>query len=302
MCRSRWPLVLLLLAGRAGAEPGRDLDVRAGDAFLHVHAVGPDDASQTIVVIHGGPGLAHDYLLGLARLAGPDRRVVFYDQRGTGASPRPFSRDYSLDAHVADLDAVRRAIAAHKVSLLGHSWGTVVALAYAAAHPEAVASVMLVGMGAPTDAEDRRSFGAGFAARKAALIKAGIVPRSRPARQGDDCMPAFAAVLPVHFADARHPGARHLAGTYHCDVGRATLAAASGWDFRNDLQELTSPLLLVIGDADANYAGLQDTAHLVNPDVLIQAELASCGHFPWIECPQPFFAVVDRFLTQLPRQ
>src|SRR5262249_10942188 len=149
-----------------------------------------------------GPGLAYDYLLPLDRLAGPGRRIIFYDQRGTGRSLRPLSRDYTLGAQVADLDAVRRAVHARKIVLLGHSWGTVVALAYAIAHPDEVASVILVGMGAPSDEEDRRSFGAGFGARKAALMKAGIVPRSRPPPHGDDCMPAFAAVLPVHFADA----------------------------------------------------------------------------------------------------
>ena len=295
-------LALLALAGTVSAEETRDLEVHAGDAMLHVHAVGPEDAARTIVVIHGGPGLAHDYLLPLARLAGAGRRVIFYDQRGAGHSLRPLSRDYSLTAQVADLDAVRRAVHAQRVDLLGHSWGTVLALAYAVAHPDAVESNMLVGMGAPSDDEDRRSSGAGFSARKAALIKAGIVPRSRPAPRGDDCMPAFAAVLPVHFADARHPGARSLAGTYHCDVSRATLAAAAGWDFRSDLQQLTVTLLLVNGDADSNDPGVQVTAALVDPDLLVQAELLDCGHFPWVECPTPFFGVLERFLTQPTRQ
>jgi proline iminopeptidase len=290
----------LAVAAPARADDGRELEVHTGDATLHVRVVGPDHARRTLIVIHGGPGLTYDYLLPLGRLAGADRRVVFYDQRGSGRSLRPLSRDYGLVAQVSDLDAVRRAIGAQKVELLGHSWGTVVALAYAFASPDHLEAVMLVGMGAPTDEEDRRSFGAGFGPRKAALIRAGIVPRTRPPPRGDDCMPAFAAILPVHFADARHPGARQLPGSYHCDVGRATLAAAAGWDFRSDLPQLAVPLLLVIGDADANFDGLKETASLVAPDLLVRAELADCGHFPWIECPAPFYAVLDRFLTQLP--
>lgn len=288
-----------MLAAPARADEARELDVRSRDAILHVVAFGPEDARRTLIVIHGGPGLTHDYLLPLARLAGADRQVVFYDQRGSGRSLRPISREYGLAAQVSDLDAVRRAMGAQKVVLVAHSWGTVVALAYAFSNPDDLDAIALIGMGAPTDEEDRRSFGSGFATRKAALVKAGIVPRNRPPPRGDDCMPAFAAVLPVHFADARHPGARQLAGSYHCDVGRATLAAAAGWDFRNDLRELRTPLLLIIGDADSNYPGLRETASLVDADVLVRAELADCGHFPWIECPAPFYAVLERFLTQL---
>lgn len=292
----------LFVCASAVAAPAaaqmRDLQVSAGEVTLRARVVGSDDAATTIVVVHGGPGLDESYLWPLAWLAAPDRRVVFYDQRGAGGSTRPASGDYGLAAQVADLDAVRREIGAERVHVVAHSWGTVVALAYAEAHPDAVASLILVGMGAPTAAEDNRSFGARFGARKQELIKAGLVPATRPATKGEDCMPAFDAILPAHFADARHPGARRLAGTYHCEVGRATTAAAGNWDFRSLLGGLQVPVLMVIGDADANYPGAVVTARLVPRAELAWGELRACGHFPWIECPQPFFATVIRFLTQ----
>src|SRR5262245_16480663 len=222
----RWTCVLAaaLVASPVGARGDADLDVRTSDGTLRARVVG--EGAETVIVVHGGPGLTHEYLLGLARLGGETRRVVFYDQRGAGDSPRPRSGDYGLEAQVADLDAVRAAAGERRVHVLGHSWGTVVAIAYAVAHPDSVASLILVGMGAPTDAEDRRSFGAAFAARRARLVRDGVVPRVRPAADGDDCMAGFNASLPAHFADARHPGARGLAGTYRCDVARATLRAA----------------------------------------------------------------------------
>src|SRR5262249_38686929 len=237
--------------------------IAAGEVTLRGRVVGSDGAAATIIVVHGGPGLDESYLWPLAWLAAPDRRVVFYDQRGAGGSTPPAPGDYGLAPQVPDLDAVRRDVGAERVHLVAHSWGTVVALAYVAAHPDAVASLVLVGMGAPTAAEDSRSFGARFGARKQALIKAGVVPAARPAQKGEDCMPAFDAILPAHFADARHPGARHLAGTYHCEVGRATTAAAGSWDFRSLLGRLQVPVLMVIGDADANYPGAKVTARLV---------------------------------------
>jgi proline iminopeptidase len=290
-------LVVAVAPGVVRAQ-ARDLAVPSGEVLVHARVVGPSDASSTVLAVHGGPGLDQAYLWPLAWLAAADRRVVFYDQRGTGASTRPVSGDYGLPAQVADLDAVRRAVGAERVHLLGHSWGTVVALAYAAAHPEAVASLILVGMGAPDAAADRRSFGARFGARKAELQRAGLIAKGRPVARGDDCMPVFDAILPVHFADARHPGARRLAGSYHCDVGRLTLAAAGEWDFRSVLSTLPVPFLLVVGDADANFAGARETARLVPPERFSWGELRGCGHFPWIECPEPFFATVLRFLTQ----
>jgi proline iminopeptidase len=296
--RRRAALLVCALAAVPASAQMRDLRVAAGEVTLRARVVGSDAAAATLVVVHGGPGLDQSYLWPLAWLAAPDRRVVFYDQRGAGGSTRPPSGDYGLDAQVADLDAVRRELGADRVLLVAHSWGTVVALAYAAAHPDAVAALILVGMGAPTADEDHRSFGPRFGARKQALIKAGVVPATRPAQSGEDCMASFDAILPAHFADARHPGARRLAGTYHCEVGRATTAAAGGWDFRSLLGSLQMPVLMVIGDADANYPGAVVTARLVSRDQLAWGELRSCGHFPWIECPEPFFATVVRFLTQ----
>lgn len=276
----------------------RDLSVVSGEVTLKARVVGSDGAGQTMVVLHGGPGLDESYLAALTWLAAADRRIVFYDQRGAGGSSRPPSGDYGLPAQVGDLEAVRKAVGADRIHLVAHSWGTVVALAYTAAHPAAVASLILIGMGAPTAAADRRSFGARFGERKAALVRQGVVPAAaRPDRDGDDCMPAFDAILPVHFADARHPGARHLAGSYHCEVGRLTSAAAGDWDFRKLLSSLGVPTLLVIGDADANYAGARETAQLIGPERLAWGELRGCGHFPWIECPEPFFATLIRFLS-----
>jgi pimeloyl-ACP methyl ester carboxylesterase len=294
---------LAVFAGIAAMIPGearaqdRELAVVSGDVTLRARAIGPEAAKTTLVVVHGGPALDAQYLAGLSWLAAPDRRIVFYDQRGAGASTRSARADYGLAAQVADLEAVRESVGADRIHLVAHSWGTVVALAYTGAHPDAVASLILIGMGAPTASSDRRSFAARFAERKAVLIREGVIAAARPAARGDDCMSSFDAILPVHFADARHPGARHLAGTYHCDVGRLTTAGAGEWDFRGLLGSLRVPALLVIGDADANFAGARETARLIGPERLAWGELRACGHFPWIECPEPFFATLIRFLS-----
>lgn len=285
-------LVAVALAGVASGQE-RELDLDAGDTVLHVHAFGPANAPETLLVVPGGPGLSHDYLLSLAALAGPTRSVLFYDPRGSGRSGA--SPDLSLDAQVLDLDAVRKASGAAKVHVLGHSWGTVIALAYTVSFPERVASLVLVGMGAPTAAADRKSFGAAFSARKAQLAKLGVIPKERPSSDGVDCMPSFNATLPVHFADPLHDAARRLAGTFRCGLQGRAIAAAGAWDFRADLGRLDNPMLFLIGDTDANLAGLAETTRLAR--VGITVKLKTCGHFPFLECPETFFPALERFLA-----
>lgn len=107
---------------------------------------GAKGTALPIIAINGGPGLSHAYMVqnDLWERVGRNRFVVLYDQRGTGASKRmQAGAPQSMDAQVADLDAVRQALGLNKVALLGDSYGGLVAMAYAAAHPEHVAKLIL---------------------------------------------------------------------------------------------------------------------------------------------------------------
>jgi proline-specific peptidase len=100
-----------------------------------------------VIVLHGGPAAGEAYMRPYAGLA-TDRQVVTYDQSGCGRSARPENLSlYTLDRYVEELEALRRHLAFDKVVLLGHSWGGVLAPAYAAAHPDRVAGLVLAGTG-----------------------------------------------------------------------------------------------------------------------------------------------------------
>jgi pimeloyl-ACP methyl ester carboxylesterase len=123
---------------------------------LFVRDVGPETA-PVLVVVHGGPGGNHLGLRPLEALA-PERRVILYDQRGTGESDRlPISTAkpeglgrLSLEENVADLEAIRARLGRDRIALIGHSWGGALAVFYAAAHPEHVEKLVVYSGGPET--------------------------------------------------------------------------------------------------------------------------------------------------------
>src|SRR6266852_5877687 len=96
---------------------------------------------ETIVAIHGGPAAAGD-LEPLARRLGAQWRVLEPYQRGSGGRP------LTVATHVRDLDdLIREHCSGRPVILVGHSWGAMLALAYAAEHPTIASALILIGCG-----------------------------------------------------------------------------------------------------------------------------------------------------------
>lgn len=96
-----------------------------------------------VILLHGGPGFSSFYLRGLEAMAN-ERPVVRYDQLGSGKSDKTNdSTLWTIPHFVAELDSLRSALHYDRVHLVGHSWGTILALEYYRAHPEHVASMTL---------------------------------------------------------------------------------------------------------------------------------------------------------------
>lgn len=104
---------------------------------LHLEVHGPTGA-PVVIVLHGGPGLDYRYLLPLRALA-DDYQVVFYDQRGSGLSPRVPKAELTLEQFVAELDAIGCMTSPDApFRLIGHSWGAMLGAAYLRDHGERV--------------------------------------------------------------------------------------------------------------------------------------------------------------------
>ena len=137
-----------LAARRAeAAHPPQGHLLEVDGARVHVLDLGPPgDAEPPVVLLHGNLVTAGDWLAsGVAhRLAGR-RRVLVPDRPGFGHSERPRGRRWGARAQAALLREACRRLGVRRPVVVGHSWGTLVALAWALDAPEAAAGVVLLG-------------------------------------------------------------------------------------------------------------------------------------------------------------
>lgn len=130
---------------------------------LHAQTFG-DPSAPIIIVLHGGPGNDHRSLLKLKELAA-SHLIVFYDQRGAGLSQRVPAEKLTLEAYLEELTGVIEHFAPDtQVTLIGHSWGAILAAAYLGHAPEKISCVVLMEPGYLNAAEnaDWRQTGSRF--------------------------------------------------------------------------------------------------------------------------------------------
>lgn len=129
-----------------GPEPIKSgyFPVRGGGAWYRMNGARHFSAGKTpLIVIHGGPGFSHHYLLPIVDLAA-DRPVIFYDQLDSGHSRRPNNpANWTVDRFVSEVDDLRNALGLDQVVLLGNSWGGTVTAEYAMRQPPGLQAAIL---------------------------------------------------------------------------------------------------------------------------------------------------------------
>jgi len=252
-----------------------------------------------LVVLHGGPG-APGSAAPLARELGRWFRVLEPLQRGSGVEPLTVAR------HVADLNEVIGAQReGARPSLVGHSWGAMLALAYAAAHPDSASAIVLVGCGT-FDRASRERLRIDREARMDVAPRRDLARIDRELSQPPDSnarLRAFAeSTLPVDSCELI--AGDHELGT--CDAR----AFEETWTDMVRLQAeglypaafaaIGAPVLMLHGREDP-HPGAMIRASL-QPFVrrLEYCELARCGHYPWLETHArgPFFATLRAWLER----
>ena len=249
------------------------------------------------VVLHGGPGAHHDYLLpGFDTLA-TRRTLIYYDQRGGGRSPVPREVPVGWREQVADLEALRLAWGLERLSVAGYSWGALLALLYATEHPDRVERLALVSP-APAWRAARTEFEARFAERtmapalqeaRAALRASGLRERDPDAYQRR----IFELSVAGYFHDTTMvPGLTpfRITGRTQQEVWDSL----GEYDLRPAIAALRVPALVLHGDDDPipEATARAVASALGAPFRLLRA----CGHVPYVEALDEFRRLLDAFL------
>ncbi len=261
---------------------------------------------EPLLWIEGGPGLP-------AHLARPDLELLANDFRGYlvnapgcgRSSPLVRGDGYSLAANVAWFDEVRRALDLGTLTLMGHSWGGLVALAFALAHPEAVNRLILIDSYA---GESSVPGALAAAEREQALDRIRQEPWfdqamenfGRDFESGRELDDHFRACWPLYFANPDQPEARSHIERLRRET-RWNADAVRAWDpepaidLRPRLAEIACPTLVLVGEHDFICGPAWAKAIAEAVPAVRYVEFGDVGHLPQYEAPGQFREVVLDF-------
>jgi proline iminopeptidase len=252
-----------------------------------------------VVVLHGGPGAHHDYLLPQYDRLARGRELFYYDQRGGGRSPVPRETPAGWPEHVADLEAMRARLGRERLTLCGYSWGGLLAVLYLLEHPDRVERLALVSPASIT-AAGRRAFETEFARRmrapeivdaRAELRESGLAGREPDAYRRR----MFELSVAGYFRDPRD-AANLTPFRVTARTQDVVWESLGDYDLRPRLRAAPRPMppaLVLHGTFDPiPIAGSRELA------TLLDAELVELpvGHCPHVEATAEFVRALDRFL------
>ncbi|MEP6884618.1 MAG: proline iminopeptidase-family hydrolase [Gammaproteobacteria bacterium] len=284
----------------------RDGFVDSGGVLIYFRAIGK---GPPLMVLHGGPGSTHDYFLPFLLPLARQHQLVFIDERGSGRSQQLSDpKGYTLDAMVKDVEAVRVTLDLGKIDLLGHSFGGILAQAYAVAHPTALHKLILAGTGSSAARIDADLARVKNSANKAtrqridALEQQGITDKDGAQLQeyrklADEAELAFNyhVRLPSWNAGA-DPISWDVLGEmwgrksdFHIDGN------LRGFDFIPSLKNLSVPTLVIYGDHDLVTPATAEQTHAALAGSQL-VEVAQSGHQTFVDQPDVFMDAVETFL------
>ena len=324
-------IVLLVLIGLLGAACSQEpvqKDPRKGNAGL-VMTQGFVDANGVLIyykavgrgapllVLHGGPGASHDYFLPYLLPLMRKNRLVFIDERGSGQSQKLANpKGYTVEAMVEDVETVRQKLKLGKINLLGHSFGGVLAQAYALKYQRNLAHLVLC-----STFQSTRKMNEVFRAMKAKMApelraridrmeKAGLYGRGKDyekgrysaeymvAAWGEGYFPYLYRRRPDANFDPAGMGAmawdvyRQMWGSHGEFVIDGNLVSA---EYEDRLPSITVPTLITVGDHDECDPSLSRTMNEKIPGSKLVV-LPESGHMTFVDQPGQFIQAVNKFL------
>ena len=270
------------------------VDVNGVRLFTRTVGHGPN-----VVVLHGGPGAHHDYLLPQYDDLAMGRRLRYYDQRGGGQSPADRTTDVGWRAHVADLAALLDHWEIDVATVLAYSWGALLAMLFMTEHPDRVGRLALVSPAA-TNKTGREAFEVRFAERSRRpeilgarkQLQASGLRESDPETYRQRAFELSVAGYFNDFAKVKEMTPFRVTGRTQSEVWKSL----ADFDLRERLGGLTVPSLVLHGAHDPlPIETARDTATRLNAQLF---EFEESGHVPHVEEREKFVATLDAFLPR----
>jgi proline iminopeptidase len=266
-----------------------------------------DPAAPPLLLLHGGPGASHDYLLPQMLVLADDHRLVMYDQRGGGRSRSDDDRaPIGWQEQVADVARVAQELGVAPLDIIGYSWGGLLAILYAieavAGRAGPVPARLALLDPAPVTRAWRADFEAEFARRQAGPEVAALrdeLQRSGLRERDPDAyrQRAFELSVAGYFADPRRA---HDLTPFKVTgrVQQSIWSSLGDYDLLPALESVRVPTMVVHGRQDPiPLLSSQSAARALGASCIV---LDDCGHVPYVEQPERLFDAVQRFHRERP--
>ncbi|MFE3254212.1 alpha/beta fold hydrolase [Nocardia sp. NPDC059091] len=274
-------------------------------AELAFEAIG---SGPPLVVVPGGPRDSR-YLEDLGGLA-ESRTLIRYDARGTGSTAAPDNpAKYAYPSLARDVDALRSHLGVETIDVLGHSSGAVVAAVYAGHHPDRVSRLVLVVPG-PDFFGGGGDIGSLLNARAdepwfdEVRTAAGELAAAGPQDPPEAVLDLLDRYVPAayggwgerqraHAATQREQFSLEAWKHFHGNGDRTEPER-----FLPTFGQVTAPVLVVTGAADALTGVEAGNAAAALFPVATHVSIAGAGHYPWVDNAPEFSSVVETFLAR----
>lgn len=303
---------LLFMTARIDAQGTAPAEghVRTPDsAQLHFRIIGA--GPDTLVAIHGGPGVDLESILNDFEPLARRHVVIFYDQRGTGGSTLPQDTTrLTATQQVEDLEAVRAHFGLARMTLVAHSYGPLLAATYAIAHPDRVKRMVFFGPVPPRRGTFWTRFGQSFATRIDSASRRRMNDANRrmndPAQdQRRGCRDYWAEGVRPRLAEPDRTSARIRADFCAASpaaivyglstTNRVVMGSYGDWDIRAALKNVSAPTLIVHGEQESIPMDLVEEWVTALPHARL-VKVPRAAHFTYVERPELVWPVVEEFL------
>jgi proline iminopeptidase len=308
-------------AGVAGAAnknsavyPVQEQFVDANGVFIYTKTIGH---GAPLVIVHGGPGASHDYLLPHLLPLARHHRLIFIDERGSGRSQKlADASGYTVEAMVEDVEGVRTALGLGKIDLLGHSYGGVLAQAYALKYQANLSHLILGSTFHSTKAMNvvlgnmKAKMPEELRARIDKMEAEGLYGHGKPYEQNrytNDYMVAAWGEGYFPYIYANHPNPNEdpaQDGVMSWDLYREMWGSNGEFvidgnlksvEYADRLHTIKVPTLVICGDHDESDPSLARDMHARIAGSKL-AILPQSGHMTFVDQPTLFISTVDGFL------